>query len=169
MPRYRFVLLTLAIGLFMVPLDLVRADEIEELANALKNTTTVTLQDALKASEREGQPISAKFEVEDDALQLSIYTLKGGDFMEVVANPKTGAIVRSEKLTDDDDLADAAAQKAAMAKATISLLAATDTAVKDNEGFRAISVFPQLRDGHAVAEVTLLQGTNSKTVVEKLD
>jgi len=162
------VLLILAVGLFTIPLNLVRADETEELAKALKDTT-VTLQDGLKASEREGKPISAKFEIEHNALQLSVYTLKGADFMEVVADPKTGAIAKSKKITEPDDLKDADAQKAAMAKVTGSLLAATETAVKGNTGFRAVSVFPQLRNGHPVAEVTLLQGTNPKKVVEKLD
>ena len=43
---------------------------------------------------------------------------------------KTGAIAKAEKITDADDLKAATAQKAAMAKATVSLLAAADAAVK---------------------------------------
>ena len=143
-------------------------DEIEAMAAALKDTT-FTLQDGLKAGEREGQPISAQFEIDDGKLQVSIYTVKGDDFSEVVADPKTGAIVKSEKITDTDELSDAADQKAAMAKAKTSLSAAADAAVKENAGFRAVSIFPDLRDGHAIAEVTLLQGTNAKKVTEKLD
>ena len=135
---------------------------------ALKDTT-VTLQDGLKASEREGKPLSGKFEIEHDALQLSVYTLKGNDFIEVVADPKTGAIAKAEKITDADDLKAAAAQKAAMAKATVSLLAATDAAAKANAGLRTVSIYPQLQNGHAVAEATLLQGTTLKKVMEKLD
>ena len=42
-------------------------------------------------------------------------------------DPKTGAIAEAEKITDADDLKAAAAQKAAMAKATGSLLAAAET------------------------------------------
>ena len=168
MSRSRLVLLAAAVGLLTMPVSGVLADETEELASALKDTT-VSLQDGLKASEREGKPISAKFEIEHNALQLSVYTLKGGNFMEVVADPKTGAIAKSEEITDTDDLKDAEAQKAAMATATTSLLAATDAAVKSNAGFRAVSVLPQLRNGHPIAEVTLLQGTNSKKVIEKLD
>jgi hypothetical protein len=61
-------------------------------------------------------------------LQLSVYTMKGNDFMEVVADPNIGTIAKAEKITDADDLKDAAAQKAAMAKATVSLLDAADTA-----------------------------------------
>src|SRR5215475_5517143 len=66
------------------------------LAAAMKNATA-TLQGGLKASEAQGTPISAKFEIEDGKLQLSIYTMKGNDFMEVVADPNTGAIAKSEK------------------------------------------------------------------------
>lgn len=168
MSRSRLLLLALAVGLLTMPVSVVLADETEELASALKDTTA-NLQDGLKASEREGKPISAKFEIEHNALQLSVYTLKGGNFMEVVADPKTGAIAKSEEITDTDDLKDAEAQKAAMATATTSLLAATDAAVKSNAGFRAVSVLPQLRNGHPIAEITLLKGTNSKKVVEKLD
>jgi hypothetical protein len=85
-----------------------------------------------------------------------------------VADPKT-AVAKSEKITDADDLKAAAAQKAAMAKATVSLLTAADAAAKANVGLREISIYPQLRDGHPVAEVTLLQGTTFKKVTEKLD
>ena len=95
--------------------------------------------------------------------------MKGTDFIEVVEDPKTGAITKSEKITDADDLKAAEAQRAAIAKATTTLLAATQTAVKENSGSRAVSVFPQLRDGHPVAEVTLLQGATAKKVREKLD
>ena len=143
-------------------------EEVEAMAAALKDTK-FTLQDALKAGEREGQPISAQFEIDDGKLQISIYTVKGDEFAEVVADPKTGAIVKSEKITDTDELSDAADQKAAMAKAKTSLQAAADAAVNENAGFRAVSIFPDLRDGHAIAEVTLLQGTTAKKVTEKLD
>jgi uncharacterized lipoprotein NlpE involved in copper resistance len=143
-------------------------DDVAALAAALKDVN-FTLQDALRAGEREGQPISAQFEIDDGKLQVSVYTTKGDEFSEVVADPKTGTIVRSEKLTDDDEISDAADQKAAIEKAKVSLLAAADTAVKDNAGARAVAIFPDLRDGHAIAEVTLLEGTTAKKVTEKLD
>ncbi|MBV8937214.1 MAG: hypothetical protein JO095_15590 [Alphaproteobacteria bacterium] len=147
---------------------LAQDEEIEAMAAALKDTT-FTLQDGIKTSEREGQPISAQFEIDDGKLQISIYTAKGDDFAEVVADPKTGAVVKTEKITDTDELSDAADQKAAMAKSKTSLVEAADAAVKENAGFRAVSIFPDLRDGHAIAEVTLLQGTTAKRVTEKLD
>jgi hypothetical protein len=138
------------------------------LAAAMKNATA-TLQGGLKVSQAQGTPISAKFEIEDGKLQLSIYTMKGNDFMEVVADPKTGAIAKAEKITDTDDLKAATLQKAAMAKAKAPLLTATETAVKANAGSQAVSIYPQLRNGDAVAEVTLLQGTTFKKVTDKLD
>ena len=46
-----------------------------------------------------------------------------------------------------------------MAKAEVPLLIATETAVKANPGSQAVSIYPQLQSGQAVAEVTLLQGT----------
>ena len=166
----RLLVLVAAAGLSISVAGLARAqdDDIEALAAALKDTT-FTLQDGLKASEREGQPISAQFEIDDGKLQVSIYTVKADAFSEVVTDPKTGAIVKSEKITDSDELSDATDQRAAMAKAKTTLLSAADAAVKENSGFRAVSIFPDLRDGHAVAEVTLLQGTTAKKVTEKLD
>jgi hypothetical protein len=138
------------------------------LAAAMKNATA-TLQGGLKASEAQGTPISAKFEIEDGKLQLSIYTMKGNDFMEVVADPKTGAIAKAEKITDAGDLKEATAQKAAMAKAKVPLLTAAETAVNANAGSRAVSIIPELKNGQATAEVTLLAGNTFEKVTEKLD
>jgi hypothetical protein len=138
------------------------------LAAAMKNATA-TLQGGLKASEAQGTPISGKFEIEDGKLQLSIYTMKGNDFMEVVADPSSGTVTKAEKITDADDLKEATEQKAAMAKAKVPLLTATETAVNANAGSRAVSIVPELKNEQATAEVTLLQGTTFKKVMEKLD
>src|SRR6516165_5064716 len=147
-----------------------RAEESDTaaLAAALK-TAKVTLQGGLRASKAQGTPISAKFEIEDGKLQLSVYTVKGNDFMEVVADPNTGAIAKAEKITDAGDLKEAAEQKAAMAKAKVPLLTATEAAVSANAGSRAVSIVPELKSGQATAEVTLLEGTAFKKVTEKLD
>lgn len=166
----QLVLLVVAVGLSSAVSLPVRAqdEDVAALAAALKETK-LTLQEGLKASEREGQPISAQFEIDDGKLQLSIYTTKGDDFTEVIADPNSGAVVKAEKITDSDDLNDAVDQKAAMDKAKVSLLAAADTAEKENPGSRVVGIFPDLRDGHAVAEITLLQGMTAKKVSEKLD
>ncbi len=166
----QLVLLLAAIVLWQLETGPVWAEagDSAALAAAMKNATA-TLQGGLKASEPQGTPISAKFEIEDGKLQLSVYTMKADGFMEVVADPKTGAIAKAEKITDAADLKASASQKAAMAKAKVPLLTATETAVKGNPGFRAVSIFPELKGGNAVAEVTLLQGTTFKKVTEKLD
>ena len=165
-----FILLVATIGLCSAVGATARAEEgnLAALAAAMKNATA-TLQGGLKASEAQGTPISAKFEIEDGKLQLSMYTMKGNDFMEVVADPKTGAIAKAEKITDADDLKEATEQKAAMAKAKVTLVTATETALKANAGSRAVRVVPELKGGQATAEVTLLQGTAFKKVSEKLD
>jgi biotin carboxylase len=143
----RFTLAIALIGVWNAASTLIWAeDDAAALAAALKDTTT-TLQGGLKASEREGTPISAKFEIEKGKLQLSVYTMKDDGFTEVVADPKTGAVTEAEKITDADGLKAAASQKAAMAKAKVPLLAATEKAVKANSGSRAVSVFPQLQNG----------------------
>ena len=165
----QLVLLIAAIGVWSVEAAPAWAEgDPAALAAALKDTTA-TLQGGLKAGEREGTPISAKFEIDDGKLQLSVYKMKGDGFTEVVADPKTGAITEAETIKDADDLKAAAAQKAAMAKAKVPLLTAAETAVKANAGSRAVSIYPQLQNGGAVAEVTLLQGTAFKKVTEKLD
>jgi len=118
-----------------------------ELAKALKGVKT-SLEKGLSASEPQGKPISGKFEVEDGKLQLSVYTMKGDKFSEVSA---------------------AKSQSAAMAKAKLSLRSATEKAVKASKGFQAVSVTPSLKDGHPVADVTLVKGDEFKTASEKLD
>jgi hypothetical protein len=139
-----------------------------ELAKALTDAK-VPLAQAVSAGAKEGKPISGKYEVEDGKLQLSIYTMRGDKFSEVIVDHKTGKVAKAEVITKDDDLKDAKAQSQAMAKAKRSLATAVSDAVKANAGYRAISVVPSMTDGHAVAEVTLLKGTDWKTVTEKLD
>ena len=166
----QLVLLLAAISFWSAVGATARAEESDSAALAASmKSATATLQGGLSASEAQGTPISAKFEIEDGKLQLSVYTMKGDGFMEVLADPNTGAISKAEKLTDADDLKEATEQKAAMTKAKVPLLTATETAVKANPGSQAVSIYPQLQNGQAVAEVTLLQGTVLKKVTEKLD
>jgi hypothetical protein len=139
-----------------------------ELVTGLKDAK-ISLQQGVSASAKEGKPISAKYEVEDGKLQLSVYTMKGTQFSEVIVDHKTGKVAKAEPITKDDDLKDAKAQAEAMAKAKRTLAAAAASAVKDNQGFRAVSAMPALKDGHPVADITLVKGTEWKTVSEKLD
>jgi hypothetical protein len=147
-----------------------RAAEADEaaLAAALKNVPT-TLEQGLKASEKTGKPISAKFEIDEGKLQLSIYTITGDGFTEVVVAPDSGSVMKSEKITDSDDLKAAASQKAAMEKAKIPLTAATEKAVSANPGARTVSIYPELKEGQPVAAITLLHYGKFTTASEKLN
>lgn len=137
------------------------------LAAALA-TAKVTLAKGLQASEKQGRPISAKFEVEDGKLQLSVYTEKGGKFFEVVVDHQTGKVAKTEEITSGEDLAAAKKQQEAMAKTKGTLRDAVAKAEKANAGFKAVSVVPELEGGAATADVTLLKGEESKTAEEKL-
>src|SRR6266508_3634680 len=91
-----------------------------ELAKALKGVKT-SLEKGLSASESQGKPVSGKFEVEDGKLQLSVYTMKGDKFSEVIVDHKTGKVAKTEAITGGKDLTAAKAQSEAMAKAKRSL------------------------------------------------
>jgi hypothetical protein len=138
------------------------------MAKSLQQAS-LPLEKATKLNEREGKPISAKYEIEHGALQLSIYTQKGDRFSEVIVNHNTGAVAKDDWITDGEDMKAAQAQAATMAKAKVSLDVATDNAVKANPGYRAVSVMPKLEGNRPVAVVTLLKGEDVKKVNEKLD
>jgi len=139
-----------------------------ELAKALQGVK-MSLERGLTASAKEGKPISGKYEMDEGKLQLSVYTMKGDKFSEVIVDHKTGKVAKAEPITKSDDLTNAKAQSEAMAKAKRSLDAAASEAVKENKGYRVVEVTPTLKDGHPVADVTLVKGTDWKTVAEKLD
>ena len=171
MRRMTIALMSLAVLILTAPLGWAQPHddkERAELAKALKDAK-VSLQQGVTASGKEGKPISAKYEVEDGKLQLSVYTMKGDKFSEVIVDHKTGKVVKAEPITKADDLKNAKAQSDAMAKAKRSLEAAAAAAVKENKGFRAVSVMPAMKDDHPVADVTLVKGTEWKTAPEKLD
>src|SRR5207302_860436 len=108
----------------------------------------------LAASASHGQPISAKFEMEEGKLQLSVYTVKAGKFFEVSVDHNTAKVAKAEPIAAGEDYTAAQSQKAAMAKAKVSLRAAVGKAVRDTRGYRAVSSTPPLKDGRSVAYVT---------------
>src|SRR5206468_9514305 len=124
----------------------------------------VSLDRGLAASASHGRPISAKFEMDEGKLQLSVYTMKGGKFFEVSVDPNSGAVVKTEPIGEGEDYTAAQSQSAAMAKAKVSLRAAVQNALRANAGFRAVSVTPSLKDGRATADVSLAKGEELKTV-----
>ena len=171
MRKIAIALALLMAWVFAIPMGWTQQSDDKEhaaLAKALKDAK-VSLQGGMTASAREGKPISAKYEIEAGKLQLSVYTMKGDKFSEVIVDHKTGKVAKAEPITQGDDLTHAKAQSEAMAKAKRSLDAAASEAVKENKGYRVVSVMPALKDGHPVADVTLVKGAEWKTVSEKLD
>ena len=147
-----------------------RADE-EFLATVIRELpqAAVSLQQALKTSERKGNPISAEFDVEDGELQISVYTSQGEQFDEVTIDPKSGSIKGAKPLSDAKEINDAQAQSAALGKSKLPLSEVLNAAADANIGYRAVSIIPMLGDNEAVARITLLKGDDIKQVTEKLD
>lgn len=139
----------------------------QSLAPALK-AAKVSLASGLRAAEKEGRPISGKFELEEGKLQLSVYTAKDDKFSEVIVDHVTGKVAKTEPITGGEDLAAAQKQVQAMAKAKHSLRDVIAQAEKANPGYHAVSVVPEIENGKAQADVTLLKGTASKSVDESL-
>jgi hypothetical protein len=147
------------------------ADEAKDQAAVAKQlpSAKVTLSQGLAASESKGKPISGKFEVDEGHFQLSIYTAQGSSFQEVLVDYTTGKIAKAGPIDEADDVAAAKKQIAAMARAKTTLKAATDKAESDNSGYLAVSATPMLKADHAVAKITLVKGTEYKSVSESLE
>ena len=74
-----------------------------------------------------------------------------------------------EPIRDGADLTAAMSQREAMRKAKTSLQAAIVKALKANKDYRAVSVVPEMKNGHPCAEVTIVKGPDWTTVSERLD
>lgn len=144
-------------------------DESQEALIKMMDASKVSLQQGLAASEQEGQPISAKFEVDDGKLQLSIYTVKGDKFSEVLVDYATGRVAKVEPIEGAEDLASARAQGIAMAKAKVSLKAAVDKVIAQSANVRAVRIVPSLEDGHSVASLDVLSYNQIDTIQQPLD
>jgi len=178
----RKILLTSALGLAIAlvapfagqpPALAVGPDQEQaELANALSGAK-VSLQQGFTASEREGQPISGKFEMDEGKLQLSVYTAKEGKFYEVIVDHMTGTIAKVEPITDGEDLAHAKSQKAAIDRGKVKLADAATKAKGQAKGeateVLVVSAVPELKDGRPEATIVLLQGKKFSTASERLD
>jgi hypothetical protein len=156
------------IALLILPSSIYGDESAGKLSDAVKSAK-VPLETGLRASEKEGKPISGKYELEDGKLQLSVYTEKAGKFYEVVVDHTAGKIAKTEEITSGDDLTAAKEQSAAMAQAKRSLGQAVKDAQNGHKGFRAISVVPELKASHPIATITLSKGHETLTATEKLD
>src|SRR3984893_17839647 len=126
-------------------------DEGQEKLIKLLDTSKLNLQQGLAASEQQAQPISAKFEVDEGKLQLSVYTAKDGKFSEVLIDYMTGKILKVDPIQGSDDLTAAHEQSAAMTKAKVSLKAAVDKIMSESANVRAVNVLPVVKEGHTLA------------------
>jgi hypothetical protein len=127
------------------------------------------LEDGLKASERLGKPISAKFGAQHGVVYLCISIAKNDGFSEVILYPTIRMITEVVEVTDVATLKIAEEQKLVMGRVSMSLLSATANALKAHDGFRAVSVFPILEEGNPIAVVTLLKNGEFKIVTEELN
>ena len=144
-------------------------DEAQEALIKAMGAAKISLQQGLEASEQHGQPISAKFEIDEGKLQLSIYTAKDGKFSEVLVDYVTGKILKVEPVQGSDDLTAAHEQSAAMIKAKMSLKAAVDKIMSESANVRAVNVLPVLKDGHPVASIDVLNYNEIRAIQQSLD
>jgi hypothetical protein len=167
MPKMPGALLwVLAFALWTVAADAAMSDKDKaELAPAVAGAK-VTLEQGLAASKKNGKPVSAKFEIDNGKPQLSVYTIKDGSkYFEVIVDQTSGEIAKAEPITGGDDLTEAKKQNDGMFRATRELREAVKEAKKDNPGYLAVSVWPDMKDGHSLATVMLVKGNDWKTAV----
>src|SRR5262245_26029235 len=77
-----------------------------DLAKAL-GSDKVSLDKGIAASESQGKPISAKYELEDGKLRLSVYTVRSDKFFEtivdeffaVIVDHNSGKVAKTEPIT----------------------------------------------------------------------
>lgn len=168
MERKRVIpVIAAGVGLFLLSVG-GRAEEKSVDWKTLQ-TAKVSLEKGLAAAQRQGKPISGKFEMEDGKLQLSIYTEKQGKFWEVIVDHTSGKVSKTEEIKEGEDLSAAKAQSEAMAKAKKNLRSVVAAAVAANVGYRAVSVVPSLEGGRPVAKIALENATGTKSVSEGLD
>jgi len=143
-----------------------RADESADQSALLKALpgAKVSLQQGLQAATAHGRPISAKYEIDNGKLQLSVYTDNAGKFSEVVVDYNSGRVSKAEAITTGDDLTAARAQAGALANVKESLKTAVTKAEHDAAGYRAVSAVPEQGDKGSVVKVTLAKGAELKTV-----
>lgn len=163
--------LTFAAIIIAVGASAALADDTSGKAAVAKQigSAKITLQQGLAASEAQGKVISGKFEVDEGTFQLSVYTAKGASLQEVIVDYTTGKVVKAEPLGEAGDIAAAKKQVAVLAKASTTLKDAVDNAEAQTPGFRAVSVEPKSKANHPVAVVTLVKGTQFKSVSEPLE
>jgi hypothetical protein len=160
------LLSALAIAFWTIPASAAMSDkEKADLAPVVAGAK-VTLEQGLMASKKNGKPVSGKFEIENGKPQLSVYIVKDGTkYSEVIVDHTSGEIAKAEPITGGDDLTAAKKQSAGLYRATRELREAVKEAKRDNPGYLAVSVWPEMKDAHSIATVTLVKDNDWKTAV----
>jgi hypothetical protein len=166
MPRVAIAWSVVAFFCWILPTAAAMSDKDKaELATAVTGAK-VTLEQGLAAGKANGKPVSGKFEIENGKPQLSIYTVQDGSkYFEVIVDHDTGAVAKAEPITGGDDLTAAKQQSDGLFRATRELREAVKEAKHGNPGYVAVSVWPEMKDGHSMANVMLFKGDDWKTVV----
>jgi len=169
MPKVPLLWSVLAIAFWVMPAEAAMTDkEKAELATAVSGAK-VTLEQGLMVSKKNGKPVSGKFEIENGRPQLSVYIVKDGSkYSEVIVDHTSGEIANAEPITGGDDLADAKKQNDGLFRATREIREAVKEAKHDNPDYLAVSVWPEMKDGHSLANVMLVKDNDWKTVVVDL-
>lgn len=170
MPKISITLLSfLVVSLWLRPAEPAMTDqEKAELATAVSGAK-VTLEQGLLASKKNGKPVSAKFEIDNGKPQLSVYVVKDGSkYGEVIVDHTSGEIAKAEPITGGDDLTEAKTQSDGLFRATREIREAVKEAKRDNPGYLAVSVWPEMKDGHSLANVMLVKDNDWKTAVVDL-
>jgi hypothetical protein len=170
MPKISIALLAFLVGVFWLgPAEPAMSDkEKTELATAVSGAK-VTLEQGLLVSKKNGKPVSAKFEIENGKPQLSVYIVKDGSkYSEVIVDQTSGEIAKAEPIAGGDDLTEAKKQSDGLFRATREIREAVKEAKHDNPGYLAVSVWPEMKDGHSMANVLLVKENDWKTAVVDL-
>jgi putative methionine-R-sulfoxide reductase with GAF domain len=87
----------------------------------------------------------------------------------VLINHVTGKVLRTEPITEGDDLTAATEQSAAVANAKTSLQAIVDKTIAQSANTRAVSVVPSMKDGHPIASIDVLTYNQVRAIQQPLD
>jgi hypothetical protein len=175
--RREWVIGAVALGLLAFVGSAARADEdydktLPAVAKNLANAK-LTLDQGITAAAKQGKPISAQYEIDEDThkFQLSVFVSKDDDLLEVIVDHNTGATKDPENVTGDD-IKDAKNQRKAMQKATMSLADAAAAAAKANAGYTVVQIIPVTKGSDPVANIVLIKISDAKDVkkvTQKLD
>jgi len=167
MPKIPTALLAgLTVAFWAIPVGASMSDKEKAEIAPIVSGAKVTLEQGLATSNKNGKPVSAKFEIENGKPQLSVYTIKdGAKYFEVIVDHSSGEIAKADPITGGDDLTNAKKQNDGMFRATRELREAVKEAKRDNPGYSAVSVSSEMKDNHSVATVLLVKDNDWKSAV----